>query len=250
MTGEDPYASLSFHSSSAGVGEITAYLKKQIDPTRPCRLLDIGCGDGGLIFNLLEELPQITATGLDISAENIARARERLMQRTGNASLRARFEVGDYLTGSYSGYDVIISNSVLHLLPCTDAELAKSLARGLNPGGISVHALPYHCGSNSIRVWFRRLLSLIPSKLVEAAAAPVAQALYPDWSEQSLNERIAYLQMVPHRLYGAKFSDSIRGQGLAVIDELDMEQSSFMKLRHRIVVLRSSATHTHLERAG
>jgi cyclopropane fatty-acyl-phospholipid synthase-like methyltransferase len=96
------------------------------------RLLDAGCGTGE--HTLLAAAHGADATGVDISARAIARARAKAADR----GLHARFEVADVLSLDRLGltFDTVIDSGVFHVFGDQDRpRYVTSLASVLRPGG-------------------------------------------------------------------------------------------------------------------
>lgn len=96
------------------------------------RLLDSGCGTGENV--LLAAARGAEATGVDISPQAIARARDKAAER----GLTARFEVADALRLGQLGmtFDVLIDSGVFHIFDDADrGRYVASLAAVLPPGG-------------------------------------------------------------------------------------------------------------------
>jgi SAM-dependent methyltransferase len=96
------------------------------------RLLDSGCGTGENV--LLAAARGAEATGVDISPQAIARARDKAAER----GLTARFEVADALRLGHLGmtFDVLIDSGVFHIFDDADrGRYVASLAAVLPPGG-------------------------------------------------------------------------------------------------------------------
>ena len=105
------------------------YLAEYVKPVPGDKILDIGCGPA----DILDYLPNISYTGLDISPEYISAAK----QRYGS---RGRFCCGDVglttIEGEQGSFDVVVAVGVIHHLD--DAQAAKlfTLAcRVLKPAG-------------------------------------------------------------------------------------------------------------------
>jgi SAM-dependent methyltransferase len=96
------------------------------------RLLDAGCGTGEHV--LLAASHGADATGVDISPQAIAKARDKAARR----GLTARFEVADALRLGQLGmtFDVVVDSGVFHIFDDADRErYVASLAAVLQPGG-------------------------------------------------------------------------------------------------------------------
>lgn len=123
------------------------YLKFEDERTRPARdllnaipnrqvhrAIDLGCGPGNSTELLVERYPGAEISGVDSSAEMIAKARERVPG--------AVFEVADI--AAWDGerpYDLIFANAVLQWLP-DHARLLPQLVRQLNEGGSLAIQMP------------------------------------------------------------------------------------------------------------
>ena len=99
-------------------------------------VLAVGCGAGNYTLKLLEQLPNLDATLIDLSQPMLDRATERVGRAT-TGSVRAiqgdirEIELPD------QGYDIVLAAAVLHHLR-TDAEWRAIFAafhRALRPGG-------------------------------------------------------------------------------------------------------------------
>jgi len=82
---------------------------KIADKKSPLTILDMGTGTGCLLLSLLQELPQATGTGIDISAEAVEIARENALAL--NLADRVEFMKKDWKEiGAFKTFDIIISN--------------------------------------------------------------------------------------------------------------------------------------------
>ena len=99
------------------------------------RLLDIGCGWGGLIMNAAEHYG-VDATGITLSENQAAFARERIAKA--GLSDRCRVEIRDYRTLAESdGYDKISSVGMVEHVGLTHLPVYFASAyRALKPGGL------------------------------------------------------------------------------------------------------------------
>jgi tRNA (cmo5U34)-methyltransferase len=100
------------------------------------RLLDVGCGAGNYSLKLLQALPALEVTLVDLSAPMLARAEQRTTA-AGAASVRlVQGDIRDVVLGE-AAFDVIVAAAVFHHLRSDDewrAVFAK-LFRALMPGG-------------------------------------------------------------------------------------------------------------------
>lgn len=99
------------------------------------RLLDIGCGWGGLIMHAAEHYG-VDATGITLSENQAAFARERIAKA--GLSDRCRVEIRDYRTLAESdGYDKISSVGMVEHVGLTHLPVYFASAfRALKPGGL------------------------------------------------------------------------------------------------------------------
>jgi len=99
------------------------------------RLLDIGCGWGGLIMHAAEHYG-VDATGITLSENQAAFARERIAKA--GLSDRCRVEIRDYRTLAESdGYDKISSVGMVEHVGLTHLSVYFASAfRALKPGGL------------------------------------------------------------------------------------------------------------------
>ncbi len=111
----------------------------QADLYAPLRILDIGSGYGPVATVCLEEFPNATAIGLDISEAMMEAGRPR-MARFGN---RFSYMVGDFADGvlpqeavDAGPYDLVVSARAIHHLPAElMANLYASVYESLKPDG-------------------------------------------------------------------------------------------------------------------
>ena len=121
-----------FRALHAHVGrELSAHL-----PAGPARILDAGCGTGGLIRRLAPLRPEWTWTGVDVSPLAVELARERGAADVREASVTALpFPAGEFAA--------VVSADVLYHLDDDEAAL-REMTRVLRPGGSVVINVPAH----------------------------------------------------------------------------------------------------------
>jgi tRNA (cmo5U34)-methyltransferase len=113
------------------------------------RLLDVGCGAGNYALKLLEALPDLDVTLIDLSQPMLERARQRLAGKT-QGVLRAMQEDIRNLELGVGQFDIIVAAAVLHHLRSDEEWKAvySKLWRALGPGGalwvsdLVEHAIP------------------------------------------------------------------------------------------------------------
>ncbi len=99
-------------------------------------LLDVGCGAGNYTLKLLERLPNLDATLIDLSKPMLDRASERVGRATTGKVTVIQGDIREIRLPEQS-FDVILAAAVLHHLR-TDSEWRKVFAafhRSLRPGG-------------------------------------------------------------------------------------------------------------------
>jgi tRNA (cmo5U34)-methyltransferase len=98
-------------------------------------VLDVGCGAGNYTLKLLELLPNLDVTLIDLSRPMLERAAERIREVTSGSITLIQGDVRAVVPDDK--FDVILAAAVLHHLR-TDAEwhgVYSTLFRALNPGG-------------------------------------------------------------------------------------------------------------------
>jgi ubiquinone/menaquinone biosynthesis C-methylase UbiE len=103
---------------------------------RPARVLDVACGTGILLKQLLEQVPDAQAYGVDASADMLAQARTTLKDWPGVQLEQAEVGSGETADLPYrpGTFDLITCTNALHDLPDPVATLS-GLRRLLSPGG-------------------------------------------------------------------------------------------------------------------
>lgn len=99
-------------------------------------VLDVGCGAGNYTLKLLEQLPNLDATLIDLSRPMLDRAQERVGAATTGTVTPIQGDIRE-VSLPEEGYDVILAAAVLHHLR-TDAEWQEVFTkfyRALCPGG-------------------------------------------------------------------------------------------------------------------
>jgi trans-aconitate methyltransferase len=207
-------------------------------PAGATRVVDLGCGTGGLLFRLAAALDKATCVGLDVSAANIAAAEAGRLRAAG--SDRIVLERADYLEWSAPPADVIAIDGVLHLIPGdTDALIAK-LARDVKPGGVIVNSMPYACTYNTLFAVARRTLRSLRSSASDAAILSIGRVLHPEMSDALLRERVHYMYLPPQRVMDRHLAAVFANHGLLPVATYPMKSTSLAQLRHSVSVLRKN----------
>lgn len=102
-------------------------------------VLDIGCGAGNFTLKLLQQVPRLACTLIDLSQPMLAKAQERLAESTAADVVALQGDVRD-VSLPEGAFDIIMAASVLHHLR-DDADWESTFAkihRAMRPGGIFV----------------------------------------------------------------------------------------------------------------
>ncbi|MGA2259269.1 MAG: class I SAM-dependent methyltransferase [Thermoguttaceae bacterium] len=100
------------------------------------RVLDVGCGAGNYTLKLLERLPNLNVTLIDLSRPMLDRAVERVQAVTSGKIKAIQGDIREFDIG-LQRYDIILAASVLHHLR-DDSQwrsVFTKFFRGLRPGG-------------------------------------------------------------------------------------------------------------------
>mgnify|MGYP001133003544 CR=1 FL=1 len=99
-------------------------------------VLDVGCGAGNYTLKLLEQLPNLDVTLIDLSKPMLDRAAERIGKATPGRVQVLQGDVRSVLPAD-ARFDIILAAAVLHHLRTDDEwrQVFTALHRSLNPGG-------------------------------------------------------------------------------------------------------------------
>ena len=102
----------------------------------PRRVLDVGCGAGNYTLKLLEELPNLDVTLIDLSRPMLDRAAERIGKTTSGSVTLIEGDVREVFPES-GKFDIILAAAVLHHLRTDNEwlEVFASFYRALEKGG-------------------------------------------------------------------------------------------------------------------
>jgi trans-aconitate methyltransferase len=165
---------------------------------RPASVLDVGCGDGGKVLRLAESWPETRFTGVDIGESNVREAERRQLGHPRREQLR--FHAADYLKFAAGRHDVILADSVLHLIPGSTDLLFAKLASELTPGGLLIFSMPSACLYNTVLTRTRQLLRLCRSRVTDGLLLTLARLLHGrSHSREFLRERLHYMYILPER---------------------------------------------------
>jgi tRNA (cmo5U34)-methyltransferase len=99
-------------------------------------VLDVGCGAGNYTLKLLERLPGLNATLIDLSRPMLDRAQQRISERTSGSVRTVQADIRSIELGE-GQFDITLAAAVLHHLRDESEWLAVfgKLYRALRPGG-------------------------------------------------------------------------------------------------------------------
>lgn len=125
----------------------------QMDLNDGGSVLDIGCGTGWCVLNLMEKFPRSKAFGLDLSYGMLAKASAELTSLNGN-----RFVLGDAenLPFSSQAFDYVVCTSSFHHYTSPQTALLD-FKRILKPGGKLIIIESCRRGSFGVWLWDRWL---------------------------------------------------------------------------------------------
>ena len=212
--------------------EILAHSAKPV-----ARVLEIGSGTGETLRTLATMRPDWRFVGIDYSERNVIEARHRLAEQ----GLANRVEVvaSDYLEAILSGpFDLIVAQSVLHLIDADDHVLYECLRRDVGSAGVIVASIPYDCFYNQVLWSIRRFMRRIRGPVTDALIETMARLLHPNVPRALLRQRIPYMYLAPKRFDGPVFRNRLKRFGnLDVIDAQDMRSRSLGQPRHRLLII-------------
>lgn len=130
-------------------------LKRVADLAGPFPVVEVGCGPGHVTAYLADL--GVAATGVDLSAEMVARAQDRYPQ--------ARYRLGDLRSllrpVDADGWGAVVAwYSLIHFAPAELPEVVAGLVRPLRPGGWLVFAGHAGSGVRHLAEWFDQPVDL------------------------------------------------------------------------------------------
>ncbi len=199
-------------------------------------ILDVGCGDGATLLALAEAFPKARLSGIDPSVPNVTAARRRIAAAAPDVAARVRVDtcrLGDACPGA--PFDIVILDSVLHILPGATEAVIADLARLVAPGGLLVHNTPVDTGRNRRVVGVRRVFSKLRGGLTDGLLLGLAKLLHGrQWSTEQLRERVFYAYVVPDRLDGEEVRTALERHGFTCLTATAVPAVSPAQLEHRL----------------
>jgi trans-aconitate 2-methyltransferase len=227
------YAEATFSGRSGSAVAFLGAVTQRLADRKGIRILELGCGTGDVALAMAERNEDHKIVGLDLSASNVALA-ESLSTKL-HVDKRPTFQSGDYRSWSCGRFDVIVADSVIHLIAMDDRELVAKLSRDLAPGGLLIITMPDHCARNVTLMLLRRAWRLMPAGFDRVALA-AARLLHSDEPSHILAERIGYLRIIPERLFDSLFVSRMEDAGLTLKEVMPWPGPSLLKPRHRFIV--------------
>jgi tRNA (cmo5U34)-methyltransferase len=150
--------------------EITRSLYRHlVKHNKPCRILDLGCGDGLMIQELLKVDPSIDATLVDGSKEMLKAAGHRLARFEKKHLVNASFQELLEQDPLQTTYDLVLSSLAIHHLPMSEKEtLFEYIYRHLVPGGFFLNIDVVLSPTDDLEKWYLALWQ----EWIDAHAAP------------------------------------------------------------------------------
>lgn len=146
-------------------------LLREVEHPRPKRVVDLGCGPGGLTASLAVRWNHAFVVGVDSSVAMLARARRRAVAG------RLSFVLADLARWRPGGsVDVVVSNSCFHWIPDHHRLLAE-LVGWLSSNGVLAFQVPDNFDAPSHRIARDTLheepwATLLPSRRPAAVESP------------------------------------------------------------------------------
>lgn len=99
-------------------------------------LLDVGCGAGNYSLKILERLPTLDVTLLDLSQPMLERALARVSRATRGRVCGIQTDIREAALGE-AAFDLVVASAVLHHLRSDEewTDVFRKLHRSLKPGG-------------------------------------------------------------------------------------------------------------------
>ena len=115
--------------------EVVKDVASRFPGPRTCKLLDAGCGTGGMLHALRETRPEWQITGLDFSPVAVDYCHERGFADVIRGSV-------DEMPFPNARFDVVVSLDVLYHRQVSQDRAVSETARVLKPGGLLILNLP------------------------------------------------------------------------------------------------------------
>jgi SAM-dependent methyltransferase len=215
-------------------------------PAAACRILELGCGDGGNLLSLAQALPHASLLGIDAAAGAVARGSELARAAgLGNAELRC-LDLED-LPEDLGSFDYILSHGVYSWIPPrARAALLACIRRSLSPAGIAYVSYNAYPGSY-MRDMARDILGYhvrdvedpeqklaLAQELMQTIVAIEDPSPYAQVLRQHMERMLRYsdalllhddLAEISTPFYFHEFMEHAHHHGLAFVSEADLFES-------------------------
>jgi len=115
--------------------EVVKDVASRFPADKPCKLLDAGCGTGGMLHAFRATHPQWEITGLDLSAVAVEYCQQRGFASVIHGSV-------DEMPFANADFDVVVNLDVLYHRQVSQNRALSEIARVLKPGGLLILNLP------------------------------------------------------------------------------------------------------------
>ncbi len=116
-------------------------LEREVALLRPRRVLDAGCGEGGVAMALGARHPELSVEGVEVSVTNTKIARQ--LNRFKSVNFRQGLAEEVHLYFPPASFDLVYSFAVLEHVRDVDATV-RSIETVLRPGGCFAFVVPMH----------------------------------------------------------------------------------------------------------
>ena len=177
-------------------------------------------------------------TGVDISMQNIMIAES--TRSTLSFAQRLTFIVADYYEHQFQGFDLIISDSALHLIDAQTELLFEKIYCELVGGGMLIFTIPYDCLYNHALWTIRRIFRALRCSALDKAIYSLAKRIHKgQFTDDILKERINYMYLLPNCFYNETllhlFLTKLK---LTLIHEDFIPHASLAQPKHKLVVFK------------
>lgn len=228
------YSSLRFVTNDSRNEEFCTRAVAHAQAGGGLRVLDIGCGEGGLLCDLARALGPGEYVGVDISADNISAAKG----RPPLPGRKLQWIRGDYLKQELAPFDLLVSVSTLQLIPAADDVLFAKIAQDMRPGARLMISIPHDCIYNRLLNAARGLLRMTRCWALERLFLALARALHGRKHDEAfLMDRLPYLFVTLKRFYGASLEATAERHGLRQLRREYLPHDSIAQHKHSFIVL-------------
>lgn len=235
---KEEFAGKTFNAPKERCGRLTEMILQYVDPSRPLRVLDLGCGTGEQLFDLAKALPYADLVGVDISHANIQvakKTRNRL-----SLGGRLSFNAIDYMDFRVDPFGLILSDSTLQNISIPTKPLFSKIGGDLVSGGLLLTTMPYACIYNRFLWTIHRFFLIIRSPLTDTIILVMGKCLHGShFQEELLREHIPYMHLLPKRYDCHTFRQFLSNScGLEFMGEHPVPHLSIDQPKHGMTVFR------------